>query len=125
MVLGVRKIIDNRRIAKNRERVRLHRVWDNLLENGLFLEVEGNKEILKTQKLLKSLGFLAEGPEDAILNWVGNFSDKSIIMYTKPYTRPKYTATRLDVFRIQDKQGQLETSLAELEALNRYGFKVS
>ena len=94
--------------------------WESLKENGLYLHVESEKEVKVAQNLLDGLGFLNEGSRDAIVEWLKNFSDKRVIMFTRLYNEPKYCASRPEMFLSRDKENHIETSLKELKQIKKY-----
>lgn len=94
--------------------------WESLKENGLYLYVKSEKEVRVAQNLLKGLGFLNEGSRDAIVEWLRNFSDKRVIIFTRLYSEPKYCASRPQMFLDRDKENHIETSLKELKQIKKY-----
>lgn len=94
--------------------------WKSLKENGLYFYVESEKEVRVAQNLLEGLGFLNEGSRDAIVEWLKNFSDKRIIIFTRLYSEPKYCASRPKMFLDRDKENHIETSLKELKQIKKY-----
>ena len=94
--------------------------WESLKENGLYLYVESEKEVKVAKNLLDGLGFLNEGSKDAIVEWLRNFSDKRVIIFTRLYSEPKYCASRPEMFLNRDKENHIETSLKELKQIKKY-----
>lgn len=94
--------------------------WESLKENGLYLCVKSEKEVRVAQNLLEGLGFLNEGSRDAIVEWLRNFSDKRVIIFTRLYSEPKYCASRPQMFLDRDKENHIETSLKELKQIKKY-----